>query len=76
MFGRHSLDLELSLLDLKINRTLRQNFKNQIENSIFEMAEEGEKRTLRDYSVPFQFNSPSCIVLPPTTASNFELKHE
>ena len=27
-----------------------------------------------DYSVHFQFNSPSCIVLPPTIASHFELK--
>ena len=38
------------------------------------MAEEWEKRTLRDYSAHFQFNSSSCIVLPPTTASHFELK--
>ena len=53
MFGRRSLNLELSPLDLKINKTLRQNFKNQIENPIFEMTEEGEKRTLRDYSAPF-----------------------
>ena len=52
MFGRCSLDLELSPLDLEINRTLMQNFKTQIENRIFDMAE-GEKRTLRDYSAPF-----------------------
>ena len=38
------------------------------------MAEDGEKRILRDYSTPFQFNSPSCIVLPPTNATHFELK--
>ena len=74
MFGRRSLDLELNPLDLEINRALRQNFKNQIENPIFEIVEEGEKKTLRDYSTPFQFNYPSCIVLPPTTASHFELK--
>ena len=53
MFGRRSLDLELSPLDFEINRTLRQNLKNQIENPIFEMAEEGEKRTLKDYSTLF-----------------------
>ena len=38
------------------------------------MVEEGERRTLRDYSAPFQFNSPSCIVLPSTNAPHFELK--
>ena len=53
MFGRRSLNLKLNPFDLEINRTLRQNFKNQIENPIFEMAEEGEKRTLRDYLAPF-----------------------
>ena len=38
------------------------------------MAEEGERRTMRDYSVPFQFNSPSCITLPPTQSNHFKLK--
>ena len=38
------------------------------------MAKECEKRTLRDYPIPFQFNSPSCVTLPQIQANHFELK--
>ena len=48
--------------------------QDQIENQNFNMGEEGERRTMRDYSVPFQFNSLSCITLLPTQANHFELK--
>ena len=76
MLGRRSLYPELEPVDPEIDQTYRQHLRNQLENQnqILEMTEEGEKRPLRDYLAPFQFNSPSCIVLPQTTASHFELK--
>ena len=86
MLGRRSLNPELNIVDLEIDRTYRQNLRNQIQdqnqtenqnhinNQITEMGEEVERRTMRDYSVPYQFNSPSCIILPPTQANHFELK--
>ena len=89
MLGRRSLNLELQPFDCEIERTYRKNL-NQIDNQDylehqidnqdyleiqnFNMGEEGERRTMRDYSVPLQFNAPSCIVLPLTTAAHFELK--
>ena len=74
MLGRRSLQRGLAFLDPEIERTYRTNLRNQFPNQIPQMAEECEKRTMRDYSVPFQFNSPSYINLPPTPINHFELK--
>ncbi|MGV8048683.1 hypothetical protein PJP07_31255, partial [Mycobacterium kansasii] len=67
---RRSLDIELELADPEIERT----FHRRLRDIPVEMANENEVKALRDYSAPVQFNAPSCIVLPATTAAHFELK--
>ena len=70
MLGRRSLNIELALFDPEIERP----FHRRVRNLPVEMANENKVKALRDYSAPVQFNAPSCIVLPATTASHFELK--
>ena len=64
MLGRRSLNPGLETINLEIERTLRQNQRtqiqnqnlsdNQVNNQTTEMGEEVERRTMRDYSVPYQ----------------------
>jgi hypothetical protein len=82
MLGRRSLNLDLTSLDLEIERTLRRNLRNSVEMGDNIHANENERnrgenvdhtRTLRDLFAPIATNSPSCIVLPPTNATHFDL---
>jgi hypothetical protein len=75
MLGRRSLNLDLTSLDLEIERTLRRRFRNSVEMGDNMHANENERnqgenvdhtRTLRDLFAPVATNSLSCIVLPPT----------
>ena len=43
MLGRRSLEEDLTLFDPEIDKTYRQNLRNQFINSLFQMAEEPEK---------------------------------
>jgi hypothetical protein len=83
MLGRRSLNLDLTSLDPEIERTLRRRFRNSVEMGDNMHANENERnrgenvdhtRTLRDLFAPVATNSPSCIVLPPTNATHFDLK--
>ena len=74
-------NLRNQLVNQNLNQSDNQDYleihidnQDNIEIQNFNMGEEGERRTMRDYSVPYQFNSPSCITLPPTQANHFELK--
>lgn len=72
MFGRRSLSLELLPYDPEIERTIRKKIEKP--DSQITMGENLETKTLREYFAPITTNSPSCIVLPNTTAAHFELK--
>ena len=72
MFGRRSLSLELLPYDPEIERTIRKGIEKP--DSQITMGENLETKTLREYFAPITTNSPSCIVLPNTTAAHFELK--
>jgi hypothetical protein len=83
MLGRRSLNLDLTSLDPEIERTLRRRFRNSVEMGDNMHANENERnrgenvdhtRTLMDLFAPVATNSPSCIVLPPTNATHFDLK--
>ena len=83
MLGRRSLNLDLTSLDPEIERTLRRGLRNSAEmgdnlNGGENERQRGENvdhtRTLRDLFAPVATNSPSCIVLPPTNATHFDLK--
>ena len=82
MLGRRSLNLDLTSLDPEIERTLRRGLRNSAEmgdnlNGGENERQRGENvdhtRTLRDLFAPVATNSPSCIVLPPTNATHFDL---
>jgi len=84
MLGRRSLNLDLTSLDPEIERTLRRRLRNSVEMGDNMHAGENERnrgenidhtKTLRDLFAPVATNSPSCIVLPPTNATHFDLKH-
>jgi hypothetical protein len=83
MLGRRSLNLDLTSLDLEIERPLRRRFRNSVEMEDNMHANENERnrgenvdhtRTLKDLFAPVATNSPSCIVLPPTNDTHFDLK--
>jgi hypothetical protein len=83
MLGRRSLNLDLTSLDLEIERTLRRRLINSVEMGDNVNAGENERhrgenvnhtRSLRESFAPVVTNSPSCIVLPPTNATYFDLK--
>jgi hypothetical protein len=83
MLGRRSLNLELTIFDLEIEITARENLsllknsESESENSV-EMGEQVQNvdppRTLRELFAPITTNTPSCIVLPATNATHFDLK--
>lgn len=83
MLGRRSLNLELTTVDLEIERIVRENLR-LLKSSDFESEksiEMGEPlgngdppRTLRELFAPVTTNTPSCIVLPATNATHFYLK--
>jgi hypothetical protein len=77
MLGRRSLNLDLTSLDPKIERTLRRSLRNSVEMGDNMHGDENERnrgenvdhtRTLRDLFAPVATNFPSCIVLPPTNS--------
>jgi hypothetical protein len=83
MLGRRSLNLDLTSLDPEIEKTLRRRLRNSVEMGDNMHAGENERnrgenvdhtRTLRDLFAPVATYSPSCIVLPPTNATHFDLK--
>jgi hypothetical protein len=83
MLGRRSLNLDLTSLDPEIERTLRRRLRNSVEMGDNMHAGENERhrgenvdhiRSLRDLFAPVATNSPSCIMLPPTNATHFDLK--
>jgi len=83
MLGRRSINLDLTSIDPEIERTLRRRFRNSVEMGNNMHADENERnrgenvdhtRTLRDLFAPVATNSPSCIVLPSTNATHFDLK--
>jgi hypothetical protein len=83
MLGRRSLNLDLTSLDLEIEKNLRRRLRNSVEMGDNMHAGENERnwgenvdhtRTLRDLFAPVATNSPSCIVLPPTNSIRFDLK--
>jgi hypothetical protein len=83
MLGRQSLNLELTTFDTEIKSTTRENLsllKNlEFESKKFvEMGEPLRKKdspkTLKELFAPIVTNTPSCIVLPPTNATHFDLK--
>jgi hypothetical protein len=83
MHVRRSLILELTNFDPEIERTARENLsllKNS-ESKSKKSVEMGEPlgnrdplRTLRELFVHITTNTPSCIVLPATNATHFDLK--
>jgi hypothetical protein len=83
MLGRISLNLDLTSFDPEIERTLRRGLRNSIEMGDNMNGDENERhrgenvdhtRTLWDLFAPVATNSPSCIMLPPTNATHFDLK--
>lgn len=76
MHGCRSRKIELAPFDSEIKRTFKKGLKQtKIQNSLLEMGENTVKaRTLRDYFSPITTDPPSCIVLPTTTAAQFEIK--
>jgi hypothetical protein len=83
MLGRRSLNLDLISLDPEIERTLKRRHRQSVEMGDNGNAGENEQprvenvdytRSLKDLFAPIATNSPSCIVLPPTNATNFDLK--
>jgi hypothetical protein len=88
MLGKRSLNLDLISLDPEIERTLRRRRRPPVVRESVEMGDnvhggENERhrgenvdhtRSLRDLFAPVAINSPSCIVLPPTNATHFDLK--
>jgi hypothetical protein len=88
MLGRRSLNLDLISLDPEIERILRRRFRAPVEKESVEMWDKmnvgeneqprGENvdyiRSLKDLFAPVAMNSPSCIVLPQTNATHFDLK--
>jgi predicted ribosome quality control (RQC) complex YloA/Tae2 family protein len=89
MLGRRSLNLDLTLLDPEIERTLRRRVRNSLEmegnmegNPNVNMGQPEQQRaenvdhtrSLRDLFAPIATNSALCIVLPPTNATHFDLK--
>jgi hypothetical protein len=83
MLGRRSLNLKVTTFDPEIERTAKENlrllgsFEFDSEKSV-EMGKplgNGDPpRTLRELFAPFTTNTPSCIVLPATNATHFDLK--
>jgi len=83
LIGRISLNLDLTSLDPEIERALRRRLRNSVEMEDNMHAGENERhrgenvdhiRSLRDLFAPVATNSPSCIMLPPTNATHFDLK--
>jgi len=83
MLGRRSLNLDLTTLDPEIERTLWRRLRNSVKMGDNMHGGENERNrgenvdhtiTLRDLFAPVATNSPSCIVLPPTNATHFDLK--
>jgi hypothetical protein len=83
MLGTRFLNLDLTSLDPEIERTLRRRLRNSVEMRDNMHAGENERRrgenvdhtiSLRDLFAPIATNFPSCIVLPPTNATHFDLK--
>jgi hypothetical protein len=92
MLGRGSLNLELTPIDPKIERTARENLRttdfenlnsdlgNSIEmggwvKNLEERLENAEaSRTLMELFAPIAIDTPSCIVLPTTNTTHFDLK--
>ena len=90
MFRWRSLNLEIIPLDPVIERTARKNLRTPVELETIEMGdqcdnipekvEQGKNenvektRSLRELFAPIATNSPSCIVLPTTNATHFDLK--
>jgi hypothetical protein len=86
MLGRRSLNSELLPLDPDIERVFRKERRatvemennmagnlHQPENEQHRAENVDHNRSLRDLFAPFTINSPSCIVLPPTNATHFDL---
>jgi hypothetical protein len=78
MLGRRSLNLEVTTLDLEIERSLsklralNRNLENNMAN---EENQLDALKNLRDYYMPTTYVSPSCIRLPaPNGVGNFEIK--
>jgi hypothetical protein len=87
MLGRRSLNLELLLLDPDIERIFLKERRAtaEMENNMTGNPHKPENkqhraenidhnRSLRDLFAPVTINSSSCIVLPPTNATHFDLK--
>jgi hypothetical protein len=81
MRGWRSLNLELIPLDPELERTLRRNLRTlAVSKPTIEMGDQPVPknvdltRSLKDLFVPVAINSPSCIVLPPTNATHFDVK--
>ena len=69
------------VLDPELEKTLRRNFRTPVEwESTVEVGDQPVlenvdlTRSLRDLFTPIAINSPLCIVLPPTNATQFDLK--
>lgn len=76
MFGYPSRNLELVPLDPEIERTFKRGLKSQrVERNRLKMGDMVENnKTLKDLFAPITTDPPSCIVLPTTNATHFELK--
>jgi hypothetical protein len=79
MLGRRSLNLELTSLDPEIERTARKNHKTLAKlGPSVEMEDQHENvdltRSLRELFALVATNSHLCIVLPPTIATQVDLK--
>ena len=97
MYGRRSLNLELTPIDPDLERNLRRSLRaniemedilrneNREEQEEFQDARAGHMERRRAYDVdfttslreliaPIATSSHSCIVLPPTNATHYDLK--
>jgi len=67
------LYFESSELDLEIERTIRRLLKEKREREM-EMANNEERKALRDYTIQSTSTATSCIIKPTIQANNFELR--
>ena len=70
---RHSRSAELIEPDPEIDRTFRRLLKERRDQEKA-MADQNERKALRDYDVPSLTRANLCIIAPIIQANNFELK--
>ena len=80
MLGCRSKNLELTPFDPEIEKTFRKGLRDQkkLNKNLLNMEDNlknvNESKSLRDLFASITTNPPSCIVLPTTNVTYFELK--